>query len=110
MTSTGFFFLAMAILTFFYVVASIRTNIVLVLVLLFIDLAFSMLTSTYWNLADGKTAEAENLQLVSLPFTTRSGSRADPLFKGGWRLDLHILHLRFVLGTVTDPCVGGLPI
>ena len=57
----------MTALTFLYVLASIRTNIVLVIVFLFIDLAFLMLMSTYWVLAEGRMVVANRLQIVSLP-------------------------------------------
>lgn len=55
----------MAIVTFFFLVASLRTNITFVLVFLFIDLAFIMLMATYWTAAEGKTAIAAKCQKVS---------------------------------------------
>lgn len=61
----GFFYMIMTVLTFFYLLASIRTNLVLLLVFLFIDLAFFMLMSSYWTLAEGETEVANQLQIVS---------------------------------------------
>lgn len=55
----------MALVTFFFLIASFRTNITFVLVFLFIDLAFIMLMATYWSSAEGKTAVAEKCQKVS---------------------------------------------
>ncbi len=57
--------MVMALVTFFFLVASFRTNITFVLVFLFIDLAFIMLMATYWTLAEGKMAVAEKCQKVS---------------------------------------------
>lgn len=57
----------MTVLTFFYVLASIRTNVVVFIVLFFIDLAFFMLMSAYWVLAEGKTTVGMNLQVVRNP-------------------------------------------
>ncbi|KAK3722124.1 hypothetical protein LTR37_002557 [Vermiconidia calcicola] len=44
----AFFFLALTILTLFYLIASLRTNIVLVIMFFFVDMAFLMMTSAYW--------------------------------------------------------------
>ena len=57
--------MVMALVTFFFLIASVRTNIVFVLVFLFIDLAFIMLMATYWTLAEGKVAVAGKCQKVS---------------------------------------------
>ncbi|KAK3703632.1 hypothetical protein LTR37_014328 [Vermiconidia calcicola] len=43
----AFFFLALTILTFCYLLASLRTNI-LVIMFFFVDMAFLMMTSAYW--------------------------------------------------------------
>ncbi|KAK5241519.1 hypothetical protein LTS06_012052, partial [Exophiala xenobiotica] len=60
--SFSFFWMVMALVTFFFLVASLRTNITFVLVFLFIDLAFIMLMATYWTLAEGKMAVAEKCE------------------------------------------------
>lgn len=57
--------MCMALVTFFFVVCSIRTNVVLWLVFVFIDLAFIMLMAVYWTTAEGMTATASKLQTVS---------------------------------------------
>jgi hypothetical protein len=60
--------MVMALVTFFFVVGSLRTNFVFVLVFVFIDLAFIMLMATYWTLAEGKTAVASKCQKVNIRF------------------------------------------
>lgn len=62
---TGFFYMIMTVLTFLYVLASLRTNIVLVITFFFIDMAFFMLMSSYWVAAEGKTKVSHDLQIVS---------------------------------------------
>lgn len=59
----------MALVTFFFLIASFRTNITFVVVFLFIDLAFIMLMATYWSAAEGKTAVALKCQKVSSPIS-----------------------------------------
>lgn len=66
----AFFYMIMTVLTFLYFLASFRTNVVLVLVFLFIDLAFFMLMSAYWTLAEGRTALGTNLQIVSISISS----------------------------------------
>lgn len=61
----AFFFMIMTVLTFFYVIASLRTNIALVITFFFIDMAFFMLMSSYWVAAEGRASVALGLQIVS---------------------------------------------
>ncbi|CAK7199495.1 hypothetical protein SEUCBS139899_002175 [Sporothrix eucalyptigena] len=63
--SFAFFHMCMALVTFFFCVGSIRTNLVLWLVFVFIDLAFIMLMAVYWTTAEGMTEVAGKLQIVS---------------------------------------------
>lgn len=63
--------MVMALVTFFFLLASLRTSITFVLVFLFIDLAFIMLMATYWTLAEGKTVTAAKCQKVSHSFDLR---------------------------------------
>lgn len=56
--------MCMALVTFFFVVCSIRTNVVLWLVFVFIDLAFIMLMGVYWTAAEGKSDVSHKLQIV----------------------------------------------
>lgn len=67
-SSFSFFWMVMALVTFFFLLASFRTNITFVLVFLFIDLAFIMLMATYWTLAEGKTAIAAKCQKAAGAF------------------------------------------
>ena len=57
----------MTVLTFFYVIASVRTNITLVITFFFIDMAFFMLMSSYWVRAEGRVDAAKGLEIVSIP-------------------------------------------
>lgn len=56
--------MAMALVTLFFVIGSLRTNLVFVLIFVFIDLAFVMLMASYWTLAEGKTDVASKCQIV----------------------------------------------
>jgi len=67
-SSFAFFFMVMALVTFFFVIGSLRTNVVFVLVFVFIDLAFIMLMATYWTLAEGRTAIAKRFQMAAGAF------------------------------------------
>lgn len=62
---SAFFYMIMTVLTFFYIIASLRTNITLVITFFFIDAAFFMLMATYWTAAEGKAVVANGLQIVS---------------------------------------------
>lgn len=68
----------MTVLTFLYLLASIRTNVVLFIVFLFIDCAFFMLMSSYWVLAEGRTTVGTNLQIVILPLKAFSAGESGP--------------------------------
>ncbi|KIW90988.1 uncharacterized protein Z519_08771 [Cladophialophora bantiana CBS 173.52] len=67
-SSYAFFFLAMALVTFFFLVASLRTNITFALVFFFIDLAFIMLMACYWTVADGNVNTARKCQKAAGAF------------------------------------------
>ena len=58
--------MAMAVVSFFFVIGSLRTNIVLVGLLTFVDLTFIMLMAQYWTLAEGKVDLASKCQKVSI--------------------------------------------
>ncbi|KXL49726.1 MAG: hypothetical protein FE78DRAFT_139424 [Acidomyces sp. 'richmondensis'] len=64
----GFFYMIMTVLTFLYVLASLRTNIVLVVTFFFIDMAFFMLMSSYWVAAEGKPKISHDLQIAAGAF------------------------------------------
>lgn len=66
--SFGFFYMVMALVTFFFVIASFRTNVVFVLIFIFIDLTFLMLTACYWTLAQGMTTVGQKLQIAAGAF------------------------------------------
>ncbi|KAK6375906.1 hypothetical protein LTS17_007728 [Exophiala oligosperma] len=60
--------MVMALVTFFFLIGSLRTNVVFVLVFIFIDLAFIMLMATYWSAAEGKTAISAKCQKAAGAF------------------------------------------
>ncbi|KAF7945093.1 hypothetical protein EAE96_009873 [Botrytis aclada] len=51
--SFGFFFVFMAVLCLIYLVCSLRTNVVFVIIFFTLVVAFSLLTSMYWHKAHG---------------------------------------------------------
>ena len=90
--------MVMAIVTFFFMVGSLRINIVFFLVFLFIDLAFIMLMATYWLLAEGRTMLAGKFQEVSLQssYLITRVKRFNTEITGGGSIYLHILCLWLV--------------
>ena len=64
----GFYLLFLAMLTFIFLICSLRTNVVLFSGLLFLVIAFSTLCGTYFHLALGNVALAGRLQIVSTIF------------------------------------------
>jgi uncharacterized protein len=57
----------MGILVFMYMICSVRTNVVLFLIFLILDIALFLLTGAYWKAAEGNAAAFENLSVVSSP-------------------------------------------
>lgn len=51
--SFGFFLVFMAVLCLIYLVCSLRTNVVFVIIFFTLVVAFSLLTSVYWHTANG---------------------------------------------------------
>ncbi len=67
--STGFWLLFMGLLCLVYLICSIRTNIVFVIIFLSLVIAFGLLTGAYWMLAQdytGNAAKAHKLVVVRL--------------------------------------------
>ncbi|KAI9804332.1 MAG: hypothetical protein M1833_007139 [Piccolia ochrophora] len=58
----AFFLLFMGLLCFIYLICSLRTNIVFVVIFLSLVIAFSMLAGAYWQLAMGNAVAAGRLQ------------------------------------------------
>ncbi|EAS36812.2 plasma membrane ammonium transporter Ato3 [Coccidioides immitis RS] len=67
--TTGFFFVFLTLLTVFFLICSLRTNICLFLGLLFLVVAFACFAGTYFELALNHVASAERLQVVGGAFT-----------------------------------------
>jgi succinate-acetate transporter protein len=67
--SFGFFFLAMALMCFVYLICSIRTNVAFFIIFLTLTIAFSCLTGAYWQVANGNASLAGTLQKTAGAFT-----------------------------------------
>ncbi|KAF5868757.1 putative plasma membrane protein [Botrytis fragariae] len=70
--SFGFFFVFMGVLCLIYLVCSLRTNVVFVIIFFTLVVAFSLLTSVYWHTANGignndatRLALANRLQIAA---------------------------------------------
>lgn len=59
---TGFYLCFLAVLTFIYIFISLRTNLVLFLIFVTLDVALWLLVGDYWKLAEGDTVMALKLQ------------------------------------------------
>jgi succinate-acetate transporter protein len=68
----AFFFLAMAIMCFVYLICSLRTNVVFFMIFLTLTIAFSCLAGAFWQLSNGNTLLAGRLQVTAgaLTFAT----------------------------------------
>ncbi|KAF2469684.1 uncharacterized protein BDR25DRAFT_228345 [Lindgomyces ingoldianus] len=67
-SSFAFFFVAMGIMCFVYLICSLRTNVCFFMIFLTLVFAFSMLAGTYWQLNNGNTALAGRLQIAAGAF------------------------------------------
>lgn len=56
----------MAVPTFVFMICSLRTNIMYFLIFLFLVLGFTLLSGSYWQLAQENVTMAHRLQVVSL--------------------------------------------
>lgn len=68
--STGFFTLSLGIVTFIFLLCSIRTNVVFVIIFLSLTMCVGFITGAYWQLAKdyaGNAAFAGKLLVVSFP-------------------------------------------
>ncbi|KAF2443270.1 hypothetical protein P171DRAFT_58848 [Karstenula rhodostoma CBS 690.94] len=71
-SSYAFFFVAMAILCFIYMICSLRTNMCFFMIFFTITLAFCMLAGSYFEANNGNLARSHNLQIAggALAFVT----------------------------------------
>ena len=95
LTTIAFYLLFIGILTTIYMVIALRTNIVFVIIFLFLDLALYLLAAAYWTLAEGNTALGAQLEVVS----GREGSGVNDVLTlpiGCWCLRLCFLYGRLV--------------
>lgn len=58
-----------------YLICSVRTNVVFVMVFLTLDIALFLLTGAYWKAAQGDLVSYEHLAVVSHSYSFRSSRR-----------------------------------
>ena len=64
--SFAFYLLAMAFLSLMFAICCLRTNVCLAIVEWGLTITFSLLTGTFWNLAQGNAAVARKYLIVSI--------------------------------------------
>lgn len=69
LNSFSFFWIAMGILDFIYMILALRTNLVFFLIFLTLTCAFGLLSGSYFNAALGKLTLARNCQIAAGAFT-----------------------------------------
>ncbi|KAI9759988.1 MAG: hypothetical protein M4579_001925 [Chaenotheca gracillima] len=66
--SFAFFLLFMGLLCFIYMICSLRTNIVFVVIFFTLVMGFTLLAATYWQVANGNAVAAGKLQIAGGAF------------------------------------------
>lgn len=61
-TLQAFYIICVAIITLFFVIGALRTNLILVLVLFFVDIALILIAGSFWVSANGDAITAAKLQ------------------------------------------------
>lgn len=65
--TTAFYYVCLALLTFFYLICSIRTNLCLFSALFLLVITFGLTAGSFFQLANGAEELAAKLQVVSRP-------------------------------------------
>jgi len=65
LSSFAFYLLFVGVLTTIYMIIALRTNVVFVVIFLFLDLALCLLAAAYWTLAEGNTALGGQLEVAA---------------------------------------------
>lgn len=76
----------MGLINFYFTICSLRTNVILVIVFFFIELALLLLAGAYWLLAEGRDAVAANVQLAA-------GACTFVFCVFAWYVELHLMLL-----------------
>lgn len=76
---TGFFLLSFSILSFFFLICGLRTNIVIEFLLLTVTLGLCLLTGLLWALADGNLKSAHDCKIVCIRRLDRCRSHLSKL-------------------------------
>lgn len=110
--SFGFFLIAMAVLSFVFALGTLRLNICLMVVELGLIICFSLLTATFWQLAQGNAAVAGKCLTVCC-IRSRSlifgGSCANQSFPGCWRIWIRRFCWCMVDSCSTKPDIRSFP-
>jgi len=99
-TFLAFFFLFFGLLCFFYLICSIRTNVVLVWILLTVTTGLELVAATFWYAAKGDVNTSHRCQIVSLHCVSLSFAEfclLTLLFTGCWCSLVRLLHGLMVL-------------
>ncbi|EPS35277.1 hypothetical protein H072_11525 [Dactylellina haptotyla CBS 200.50] len=72
--SFGFYILGWAFITFIFLICSLRTNLVFVVLFVTLDATFGLLTATYFSLADGQASTANRLLITAGAFALVSSA------------------------------------
>lgn len=68
----AFYYVFLALLTFIYLICSIRTNLCLFTALFLLVITFGLTAGSFFQLANGAEELGERLQVVSLPLLSYS--------------------------------------
>lgn len=108
-TFLAFFFLFFGLLCFFYLICSIRTNVVLVWILLTVTTGLELVAATFWYAAKGDVNTSHQCQIVGLHCVSSLFAEfylLTLLFTGCWCSLVRLLHGLMVLslGLITHDC------
>ena len=76
--------LFVGLINLFFTICSLRTNVIMVIIFVFVELALLLVAGAYWVKAEGKVAEGERLEVAA-------GACAFVFCVFGWYLELHLL-------------------
>jgi hypothetical protein len=97
----AFWLLFIGLVTFMFLICSLRINMVFFGIFFFLDVGLCLLTAAYWKAAEGNAVAFENLSKVICPTLKMLYVSADNLGPGYWRLCFRILHARLLPAVCT---------
>lgn len=72
------------LINLWFTICSLRTNVIMVIIFVFVELALLLVAGAYWVKAEGKVDQAERLEVAA-------GACAFVFCVFGWYLELHLL-------------------